>query len=141
MNSYLSDALSEAADRRCSVKKGLATLLKRDTNTGVFLWKLEIFKNTYFKKHLRTTSSGLSAMWKLYQEDIWWVWEYLLGRFLSKFNLILNHIFSEACLQQIQNTLFQCKYWWKIDVLLTWNFNISWLSNSVYFTSYISNTN
>ena len=29
------------------------TLFKRDSNTGAFLWNLQIFKNTYFKEHLR----------------------------------------------------------------------------------------
>ena len=33
------------------------TLLKRDSNTSVFLWNLRIFKNTYFEEHLRTTAS------------------------------------------------------------------------------------
>ena len=30
---------------------------KRDFDTNVFLWILRIFKNTYFKEHLRTTVS------------------------------------------------------------------------------------
>ena len=29
----------------------LITLLKRNSNTGVFLWILRIFKNTYFEEH------------------------------------------------------------------------------------------
>ena len=33
-----------------------AILLKRDSNTGVFLWNWEIFKNTYFEEHLRTAA-------------------------------------------------------------------------------------
>ena len=33
------------------------TLLKKDSNTGVFLWNLQKFKNTYFEEHLRTTAS------------------------------------------------------------------------------------
>ena len=37
-----------------------AALLKRDSNTGVFLWILRIFKNTYIEKHLRTTTSGVT---------------------------------------------------------------------------------
>ena len=32
--------------------------LKRDSNTGVFMENLKIFKNTYFEDHLRTTTSG-----------------------------------------------------------------------------------
>ena len=38
-----------------------ATLLKRDSNTGVFLWFCEIFKNTYFQEILET-----SCRWKVY---------------------------------------------------------------------------
>ena len=30
-----------------------ATVLKRDSNTGVFLWILQIFKNTYFEEELQ----------------------------------------------------------------------------------------
>ena len=35
----------------------IATLLKRDSKTGVFCVNSEIFKNTYFEKHLRTAAS------------------------------------------------------------------------------------
>ena len=31
--------------------------LKKDSNTGVFLWLLRNFKGTYFEKHLRTAAS------------------------------------------------------------------------------------
>ena len=34
-----------------------ATLLKRDFNTGVSLWNLQHFKNTYFQEHLQTNAS------------------------------------------------------------------------------------
>ena len=30
-----------------------ATLLKRDSNTGVYLWNLRIFNNTFFKEHFQ----------------------------------------------------------------------------------------
>ena len=33
--------------------------IKRDSNTGVSCEYFEIFKNTYFEKHLRTTASAL----------------------------------------------------------------------------------
>ena len=33
------------------------TLLKGDSNTGVFVWYCKIFKNSYFGEHLRTTAS------------------------------------------------------------------------------------
>ena len=36
--------------------KGLKDL-KRDSNKGVFLWNLLIFKSTYFEEHLRTAAS------------------------------------------------------------------------------------
>ena len=35
-----------------------ATVLKRDSNTGIFLWICEIFKNTYFEEYLQTAASG-----------------------------------------------------------------------------------
>ena len=41
-------------------KVRLATLLKRNSSTGVFLWILRNFKNTYFQKYLRTASSFVS---------------------------------------------------------------------------------
>ena len=34
-----------------------ATLLKCDSNTGVFLWNLRNFYNTSFEEHIRTTAS------------------------------------------------------------------------------------
>ena len=37
------------------------TLLKRDSNTGVFLYIMRIFKNTYFEEYLRTTGSITDA--------------------------------------------------------------------------------
>ena len=37
-----------------------ATLLKRHFNTGVFLWNLQIFKNTYFVELLRMAASDVS---------------------------------------------------------------------------------
>ena len=39
-----------------------ATLLKRDCGTGVFLRVCEIFKNTFFTEHLRTTGSKSSLL-------------------------------------------------------------------------------
>ena len=63
--------------QRCSIKKGVlrnfvksagkqlclrpATLLKRDSGTGVFLWFYEISKNIFFTEHLCATASGLSC--------------------------------------------------------------------------------
>ena len=43
----------------------LPILLKRGSNTGVFLWNCEVFKKTYFEEHLRTAVSGcnLSFFW------------------------------------------------------------------------------
>ena len=34
-----------------------AALLKREPNTGVFLWKCEIFKSIFFEKYLQTAAS------------------------------------------------------------------------------------
>ena len=34
-----------------------ATLSKRDSDIGVFLWILRIFKNTFFTENLQTTAS------------------------------------------------------------------------------------
>ena len=38
----------------------LATLLKRNSNAGVFCEIYEIFKNTYFEEHLRMTASMIA---------------------------------------------------------------------------------
>ena len=38
---------------------GSATLLKRDSNTDVFLWNKQNFTNTYFKEHLQTTADQM----------------------------------------------------------------------------------
>ena len=35
---------------------------KRDSNAGVFMWDFQIFKNTFFKEHLRATASKISNM-------------------------------------------------------------------------------
>ena len=40
-----------------------ATLLKRAFSTGVFLWNLWNFKNTYFEEYLQTTASVVSFSW------------------------------------------------------------------------------
>ena len=39
-----------------------ATLFKRDPITDVFLWFCEIFKSSYFEKHLRTAASEYNTM-------------------------------------------------------------------------------
>ena len=75
------DIITSMSSQRCSVKKCVlenftlftgkhlcwslslikrdSTLLKRDSNTGVFLWLLRnSFKNTYFEKDLRTATSS-----------------------------------------------------------------------------------
>ena len=36
--------------------------LKRDSNTGLFLWNLLIFKNIYFQEHLQTTASVVGKL-------------------------------------------------------------------------------
>ena len=77
--------------QRCSVKKGVhknfgnftrkhlswslfliklqvfrpATLLKRNSNTGVLLWNLQIFKNVYFEEYLWASASVVSSSWHL----------------------------------------------------------------------------
>ena len=38
-----------------------ATLLKRDSNTAIFLWILRIFKSTYFEEHVGTATSKFSV--------------------------------------------------------------------------------
>ena len=43
-----------------------AALLKRDSNTSVFLWILQNFQNTYFEKHLWMAAST--------QEEIYYWW-------------------------------------------------------------------
>ena len=37
-------------------------LWKNDSNIGVFLWILEIYKNTYFTEHLQTAGSVLQTI-------------------------------------------------------------------------------
>ena len=51
-----------------------ATLLKRDSKTGVFLWYCELFMNSYFEEHLRTTASVLNGFFRAtsFWEDIFW---------------------------------------------------------------------
>ena len=39
-----------------------AILLNRDSGAGVFLWILQNFKNTFFKGHIRTTTSVFTQM-------------------------------------------------------------------------------
>ena len=48
-----------------------ATLSRKDSNTGVFLWYCEIFKNTYFDEHLRMATSGYmnKLVWKITQNS------------------------------------------------------------------------
>ena len=41
------------------------TLLKRDSKTGVFLWNLRNFKNTYFEEYLLTTAPVFIKLWYL----------------------------------------------------------------------------
>ena len=43
-----------------SLKASKPTLLKRDSNTSVFLRNLRIFRNTYVKEELQTTVSVLT---------------------------------------------------------------------------------
>ena len=40
----------------------MATLLKRDSNTGVSLRILRNFKNTYFEEYLRTVASSVRVI-------------------------------------------------------------------------------
>ena len=54
-----------------------ATLLQRNSNTGVFLWNSEIFKNLYFAEHLRTAASDgsdkvmkVKMMYRKYRNSI-----------------------------------------------------------------------
>ena len=42
-----------------------ATLLKRNSNTGVLLWNLQIFKNVYFEEYLWASASVVSSSWHL----------------------------------------------------------------------------
>ena len=63
-----------------------ATLLKRDSNTGVFLWILwncEIFKNIYFEKHLLTAASDF---FKIATEH-WWAAASALTLLLTLFRM------------------------------------------------------
>ena len=48
----------KSALKSLAIFKIFATLLKRDSNAGVFLRNCKIFKNTYFEEHLRMAESG-----------------------------------------------------------------------------------
>ena len=52
-----------------------ATLLKKDSNTGVFLWILEIFKDTYFEGHLWTAASNYGNLAVFRENLLHWVEE------------------------------------------------------------------
>ena len=45
----------------------IPALLKRGSNTGVFMWILKIFSNMYFEEHLQTATSEviLNQKWKI----------------------------------------------------------------------------
>ena len=64
-----------------------ATLLKRDSNTNVFLWILQIFKNSYFDEHLLTTASDF---FKTATEQQWSATS-VLTLFLSSGNLLTGY--------------------------------------------------
>ena len=66
--SHETKSISEAATGGGLYKKA-GTLLKRDSNAGVFLWILWIFKNTYFEEHLWITASGIYEYNSAFEED------------------------------------------------------------------------
>ena len=67
------------------------TLLKRDSNTGVFLWILRNFKNTYFEEHLSTGASSMSRLKFFFRQGVSWK-QASVQNFIFKWHLI-----SELC--------------------------------------------
>ena len=49
--------------------------IKRDSNTGVFLWILAFFKDTYFEEHLWTAASNYGKLAVFRENLLYWVEE------------------------------------------------------------------
>ena len=100
-----------------------ATLLKRDSNTGVFLWILQNLKNIYFEDHLQTAAS---ASWSiLYKEfslrevSIWlqliyflttiafWPMKYLFRIFCVVFMAQYTHYEKFTALHKLISTVLE----------------------------------
>ena len=93
------------------------TLLKRDSNTGVSYEICELFKNTYFEKHLRTTAFS-SSSFKLDLVDftvfpdsnlrLVKINKLLPIVCVSKFSRFCSHRSSFLCyqIQKLQNFIF-----------------------------------
>ena len=74
-----------------------ATILKRDSNTGVFLWFCEIFKNIYFEEHLWTICT-----WKVYL--------YINQRVLSQiFFQIFLRLSASLCFKNFGAVIFKVR--------------------------------
>ena len=77
-----------------------ATLSKRNSNTGVFLWNLPNFKNTYFEEHLQMTAPGTSRGVTVLLKDFvfWWMfmdfWNFLLGQYIPVWHYIMSNASS-----------------------------------------------
>ena len=100
-----------------------ATLLKRDSNTVVFLWILQNLKNIYFEDHLQTAAS---ASWSiLYKEfnlrevSIWlqliyflttiafWPMKYLFRIFCVVFMAQYTHYKKFTALHKLISTVLE----------------------------------
>ena len=112
MTKSLQNTSEAASHRRCDVKKDVlknlanltgkhlcwslfltklkawrcATLSKRDSNTGAFLWNLLNVKNTYFEKHLRTITPDTSRGVK----RSYWARSQRLN--IYKFSVVIYHV-------------------------------------------------
>ena len=71
-----------------------ATLLKRVSNTGVFLSNLKIFKNTYFEEHMRTTVSECSNFFN--EKNVFSSFSYLFFCCVTKYQISA----TEYCINQ-----------------------------------------
>ena len=76
-----------------------ATLLQRDSNTGVFLWILQNFQNIYFKGHLWTNASEL----------YWFKVEVMVEKTETYSETIIGDVFRTQW--NIKDGAF-CKYTW-----------------------------
>ena len=131
--------------QRCSVKKGVhknfgnftrkhlswilfliklqvfrpATLLKRNSNTGVLLWNLQIFKNVYFEEYLWASASVVSSSWHL-------CWNLFIKLQAWRPAILLKtdsqHVFSCEICRLFKDTYFEENLWMTASVV-----SFSWL--------------
>ena len=84
---------------------------KRHSSTGVFLWILRNFKNTYFEEQLRTlTSEGEVLIF------YWWDFEDLLLRYNGIFSIFFQLIFCYDSFVRVWIMLLRNLYIYAINI-------------------------